>query len=74
MIFHSRISENKVQSFITIAFYMRVYCVAAAMVASVLSHWLVLGREGAVYETALTIQRKILTLRCRPLRGVSGFD
>ena len=74
MIFHSRISENKVQSFITIAFYERVYYIVVGWVA-VLLHWLVLGREDAEFSrTASIIDEEKLTLNGRPLRGVSGFD
>ena len=75
MIFHSRILENKVQSYITIPFYERVYCVSVAMVVSVLSHYLVLGREDAGFRPASIIERKeTLILKDRPLRGASGFD
>ncbi len=73
MIFHSRISENKVQSFITIAFYERVYCVAVALVVSVLSHYLVLGREAAMNNAALQRKRKVLTLNDRPTQAASEF-
>ena len=73
MIFHSRISENKVQSYITIPFYEIVYCVAFEMVVSVLSHWLVLGREDAGFRTASIIDEEKLTLNGRPAQVASGF-
>ncbi len=71
MIFHSRISENKVQSFITIPFYERMYCVAAGWVV-VLLHWLVLGREAAI-TTPPYREKEILIRRRRPTQAASGF-
>ncbi len=72
MIFHSRVSENKVQSFITIAFYERVYYMVVGWVV-VLSHWLVLGREAAMNNAALQRKRKVLSLNGRPAQAASGF-
>ncbi len=72
MIFHSRISENKVQSFITIAFYERVYYMVVGWVV-VLLHWLVLGREDAGFRTASIIEEEKLTRNGRPAQVASGF-
>ena len=71
MIFHSRVSENKVQSFITIAFYKRVYYMAVGWVA-VLLHWLVLGRETTVIGTDIE-REETSTLSGRPAQVASGF-
>lgn len=72
MIFHSRISENKVQSFITIAFYKRVYCIVVGWVA-VLLHWLVLGRETAVIKAATIERKETSTLNGRPAQVASRY-
>ncbi len=72
MIFHSRISENKVQSFITIPFYERMYCMAVGWVA-ILLHWLVLGREDAEFRTASIIERIISTTKRKPAQAASTF-
>ncbi len=73
MIFHSRIPENKVQSYIVITFYERVYCAVFEMVVSVLSHYLVLGREAAINNAALQRKRKVLTAKRRPIQVASTF-
>lgn len=74
MIFHSRASENKIQSYITIAYYKRVYCDVVRLVVFILSHYLVLGREGADYRTAsITAKRIILTFDRRPLQVASRY-
>lgn len=76
MIFHSRISENKIQSFITIAFYMVVYYVESGMRVSVLSHYLVLGREATASYAVNKQQKETATLKRkpRPDQAPSGFD
>ncbi len=71
MIFHSRISENKVQSYITIAFYERVYYMVIGWV-NVLLHWLVLGREAAI-TTPPYREKDIVIRRRKPAQAASGF-
>lgn len=74
MIFHSRISENKIQSFITIAFYVVIFHADMGMRVSVLLHYLVLGREADVMAA---VQRQTITLikrKPRPDEARSLYD
>ena len=74
MIFHSRISENKIQSFITIAFYMVVYHADMGMRVAVLSHYLVLGREAGITTTACLNRTTLNKRRPRPDQARSLYD
>ena len=63
MIFHSRISENRIQSYITIACYVLIFHEGMQIVMQVLLHYHVLGREVvpmvAIYNKRLIVNRKL---------------
>ena len=68
MIFHSQISENRIQSFIIVACYMVIYHVDMQMTMRVLLHYLVLGREEIPLAAT---QKKLIILKRRPRRDIA---
>jgi len=73
MIFHSQISENRIQSFITIACYKAIFHVDMMILMLVLLHYLVLGRELCAMA-ALQKQRLTLKRKPRPDQARSLYD
>jgi len=65
MIFHSQVSDNRIQSFITVACYMVIYHIDMQVRMRVLLHYLVLGRELCAVAA---LQNKRITLKKRKPR------
>ncbi len=73
MIFHSRISENKKQTYFMVAVWKIIYSSMICMYEAVLLCYFVFGRKSTQFEIVDRLIDSILPLKGRPAQVASTF-